>query len=203
MKHFLEALALYRQNCEQIWSPDHRAQAALVPRFEALAAEGEKALTRGNLPAHLTGSLLIASPSLDAVLLTHHRKLGLWLQLGGHADGDADLAAVALREGQEESGVKALRFFPLADLFDRDSESPVIFDLDIHRIPARKTEPEHLHYDVRYLAITERERPLIVSAESNELRWIPLSDAYGLTAEPSMHRQFDKLAWVRKNWNTA
>lgn len=186
-----------------LWSPEHREQAALVAKFEELAAEGEKSLTRANLHAHLTGSLLVTNPTLDAVLLTHHRKLGLWLQLGGHADGDGDLSAVALREGQEESGVKELRFFPLHDLFDREPTLPTIFDLDIHRIPARKTEPEHLHYDVRYLAVTESDRPLIVSPESNELRWIPLTDAYGLTTEPSMHRQFDKLAWVRKNWNTA
>lgn len=203
MKTVFAALGVYRENCEAIWSPDHRAQAALVSKFEELAAEGHIALTRSNLHAHLTGSLLVASLDLDSVLLTHHRKLGLWLQLGGHADGDPDLSAVALREGQEESGVRELRFFPLQDLFDRDGETPTIFDLDIHRIPARPNEPEHLHYDVRYLAITERERPLVVSPESNELRWIPLSDAYGLTAEPSMHRQFDKLAWVRKNWKTA
>lgn len=203
MKNCLEALSQYRQNCEMLWSPEHREQAALVAKFEELAAEGEKSLTRANLHAHLTGSLLVTNPTLDAVLLTHHRKLGLWLQLGGHADGDGDLSAVALREGQEESGVKELRFFPLHDLFDREPTLPTIFDLDIHRIPARKTEPEHLHYDVRYLAVTESDRPLIVSPESNELRWIPLTDAYGLTTEPSMHRQFDKLAWVRKNWNTA
>ncbi len=200
MNPFLEALSQYRKNCETLWSPEHREQAALVTQFEELAAEGEKSLTRSHLHAHFTGSVLVANPSLDAVLLTHHAKLGLWLQLGGHADGDVDLAAVALREGQEESGIKEIRFFPLADIFDSESATQTIFDLDIHKIPARQTEPEHRHYDVRYLALTESERPLTLTPESNELRWIPLSDAYGLTAEPSMHRQFDKLAWVRKNW---
>ena len=66
-------------------------------------------LARTCAPGHLTGSAWIVSPDRRRTLLTHHRKLGKWLQLGGHADGDADLLAVALREAREESGLRGLR----------------------------------------------------------------------------------------------
>ena len=88
---------------------------------------------------HFTGSAWLVSQDGQRVLLTHHRKLDRWLQLGGHADGDADLARVALREAQEESGLAGLAV-------ERE-----IFDLDRHRIPARGDEPEHWHYDVRFV----------------------------------------------------
>ena len=73
----------------------------------------------------------------DRVLLAHHRKLGRWLQPGGHSDGDPDTLAVALREAREESGL------------DVQALDDAIFDLDLHRIPARDREPAHLHFDVR------------------------------------------------------
>jgi 8-oxo-dGTP pyrophosphatase MutT (NUDIX family) len=142
-------------------------------------------LDRSNWEGHLTGSGLVTNQSMDKVLLTLHAKLGLWLQLGGHADFDPDLGAVALRECQEESGLTNLRFVP---------NTASIFDLDIHWIPARKNEPGHWHYDVRFLFLANAGEPLTVSSESNDLKWFDLRDAYSLTTEISMHRQFDKLS---------
>jgi len=199
---FLASLAHYRRNQEQIPTPDHTHQAQIVARFEALAAEGPESFEREHR-GHFTGSALVASLDLNQVLLTLHRKLGLWLQLGGHADGDTDLPGVAMRECREESGLQSLSFFPLRDLFEADTSATPIFDLDIHSIPARPNEPEHLHYDVRYLVLADPRDPLTITPESKDLRWIPLSDAYGLTTEWSMHRQFNKLDWVRKNWARA
>jgi 8-oxo-dGTP pyrophosphatase MutT (NUDIX family) len=203
VNRFLHSLEHYRRNQERVPTPDHTHQAQLVSRFEKLAAVGPEALDRDHWQGHFTGSALVASLQLDKVLLTLHSKLGLWLQLGGHADGDTDLASVAMRECREESGLRALSFFPLGDLFEQDTSTAPIFDLDIHSIPARKTEPEHLHYDVRYLVLADPRDPLVITAESKDLRWVPLSDAYGLTSEWSMHRQFNKLDWVRKNWARA
>jgi len=93
------------------------------------------------------------------VLLTHHRKLRRWLQLGGHADGERDLAAVALREAEEESGLHGLTIIP------------DIFDLDRHWIPAHGHTPGHWHYDVRYMVRAGADEAFVVSAESLDLAW--------------------------------
>ena len=87
---------------------------------------------------HITGSAWVVDPAGSRLLLTHHRKLGKWLQLGGHSDGEPDTLAVALREAREESG---LRVRPISN---------AVLDIDIHTIPALKGEPAHLHYDVRF-----------------------------------------------------
>ncbi|MBY0370630.1 NUDIX hydrolase [bacterium] len=163
---------------------------------------GPEALLRTHSPGHFTGSALVTDSRMEQVLLTHHAKLGLWLQLGGHADGDMDLASVALREAEEESGLGNVALFPLGEVFDLSAEG-LIFDLDIHPIPARGAEPAHYHYDVRYLLIGNPQEPLKITPESKDLKWVPLSDAYGLSSEWSMHRQFDKLSWLRKQWASA
>ena len=106
-----------------------------------------------------TDAVWIGPQDAERVLLTHHRKLNAWLQLGGHADGDADLSRVALREAEEESG--------LTDLI----VEPAIFDIDRHRIPARPHEPEHWHYDVRYVVRATRGEDFVVGDESHDLAW--------------------------------
>lgn len=130
---------------------------------------------------HITGSSFILSPDGKKTLLTHHRKLGMWIQLGGHADGDPDIFAVALREAQEESG-----------LDDFNWEEKEIFDLDIHPIPARKSEPEHLHYDVRFL-LRARSEQFQVSEESLDLKWIPLTDVANFTDNKTVQRMAKKV----------
>ena len=114
---------------------------------------------RHHAPGHFTGSAWLVSADGERVLLTHHRKLGRWFQLGGHADGDTDLARVALREAEEESGLAGL----VVD--------PEIFDLDRHRIPERGREPAHWHYDVRFVVRATRDEGFIVGEESLELAW--------------------------------
>ncbi|TRX56082.1 NUDIX hydrolase [Fulvivirga sp. M361] len=118
---------------------------------------------------HITGSAWVVNKDRSRALLTHHKKLDRWLQLGGHADGDPNVLNVASREAQEESGLKSLKLI-----------SSAIFDIDIHTIPARKDEPEHLHYDVRFLFKADDNEQLHVSSESKNLHWISLDhlDSY-------------------------
>lgn len=120
------------------------------------------------------------------MLLTHHRKLGRWLQLGGHADGEADLLAVALREAREESGMD--RFTPIGAGPAGRAGALVPLDLDVHEIPARGAEPAHLHYDVRWLLAAAPGQALVVSDESTDLRWVPRSGLAGFVDEESQLR---------------
>jgi len=124
--------------------------------------EAERPFDREHVPGHFTGSAWLVSADGEKVLLTHHRKLNRWLQLGGHADGDSDLAAVALREAHEESGLTRLRV------------EPDIFDVDRHWIPERKNEPGHWHHDVRYVVWAMADEAFVVSDESLELAWVPI-----------------------------
>jgi 8-oxo-dGTP pyrophosphatase MutT (NUDIX family) len=134
---------------------------------------------------HFTGSAWLVSQDSRRVLLTHHRKLGRWLQLGGHADGDADLARVALREAEEESGMDGL------------SVEREIFDLDRHRIPARGSDPEHWHYDVRFVVRVGDSEAFVVSDESHALAWRGISEvALDQTADDSVRRMAKK--WLER-----
>lgn len=180
---------------EAIGDPVARVRAALI-EFAGLSPELSASTTeflafldssadvfqRWHPPGHFTGSAWLVSADGRRVLLTHHRKLNRWLQLGGHADGDADLAAVALREAQEESGLSRLRV---------ESE---IFDLDRHRIPARGDQPEHWHYDVRYVVVAGVDERFTVSDESHALAWRNIEDlSRDAEMDESMRRM--ALAW--------
>lgn len=109
-------------------------------------------------PGHLTASAFVVDATGARTLLTLHRKLGRWLQLGGHCDGEGDLAAVALREATEESGIDGLRCMQ------------GIADLDIQEIPGTG-EPSHLHFDVRFLVVAPPGAQARASEESLDLRW--------------------------------
>jgi 8-oxo-dGTP pyrophosphatase MutT (NUDIX family) len=172
-------------------------QRELLGRMRAFTAAHPDALLRTQLSGHLTGSALVTDPERERVLLTLHRKLGLWLQLGGHADGEPALDRVALREAVEESGLERLSFLDQTPRLGPQCSGPAIFDLDIHPIPARGAEPRHLHYDVRFVLVAEEPNRIAITAESDDLRWFTLAEAYRVTTEPSMHRQFDKLAFLR------
>ncbi len=130
---------------------------------------------------HITASSWLLNKDHSKALLLHHSKLNLWLQLGGHCDGDSNVLAVAIKEAQEESGISNI--------------TPVkttIFDIDIHRIPANKKEKEHFHYDVRFLLQVTSDEAVVQNNESKELRWIG-KDVNALpTQSPSVTRMFEK-----------
>lgn len=151
---------------------------ALVDEFSTLIDDPEDAFTRERLGGHFTASAWLVNADGDKVLLTHHRKLDRWLQLGGHADGDRDLGRVALREAEEESGLSGLVL-----------DSPDIFDLDKHWIPERAEVPGHWHYDVRFVVRTTAGEAFAVSEESLALEWRDIAAiADAGDADPSLQR---------------
>lgn len=175
---FLQLLEDYRSR--------HPDEAEVVDQFEQFVSQHDDCFERTCVPGHLTGSAFLVDGSGEKLLLTHHRKLDLWLQLGGHADGDSDLLQVALKEVAEESGLPADSVVPI------DTE---IFDLDIHAIPARKSDPEHLHYDVRFLLRHCGDEHYRVGEESNDLAWATLASLDRYTTEKSIVRMAGK--WRR------
>jgi 8-oxo-dGTP pyrophosphatase MutT (NUDIX family) len=104
--------------------------------------------------------------------------------MGGHLEvGDRSVLQAALREAREESGLDRVRAL-----------APVIFDLDVHLIPERKGEPAHHHYDVRFLLEADPNDPLVISSESREIAWVPLSGIAVLNTDASMLRMIAKTA---------
>jgi 8-oxo-dGTP pyrophosphatase MutT (NUDIX family) len=153
-------------------------------RFRSLMAAWPQCLSRDHLPGHLTASAWVICPQTDAVLLTHHRKLNKWLQLGGHVDGDADIERAARREVAEEAGLTEVEPVSWTDA----SPWGHLFDIDIHEIPAYGAVPPHDHYDVRFLYTVPTPVPPVVSAESHDVAWIPLRELESWTEEESMVR---------------
>ena len=154
----------------------------MLGRMIEFAAKHEDCCERSLRIGHMTGSAWVLDRQHEHVLLTHHRKLNRWLQVGGHADGNPDLLEVALREAREESGLHGLRVV---------SETP--FDIDVHEIPERGDEPRHFHYDVRFLLEASRDEPLVVSEESHALAWLRLDELWArVDLEESLRRMVRK-----------
>jgi 8-oxo-dGTP pyrophosphatase MutT (NUDIX family) len=165
------------------------------PRDERQAAERDRIVAwidahpgtahlRSNLAGHLTASAIVVDHAGERVLLTHHRKLGRWLQLGGHCDGEANLVRAALLECSEESGIQDLAIDPRP------------LDVDIHRIPARPGEPEHDHLDTRFVVHAPRGAIEVASEESLALRWFRLEELEALDTDDSVRRL--ARAWLAR-----
>lgn len=171
LQHYAPADALER---------DHHA--ALID----LLTRGDDVFTRDHFdPGHVTASCYVIDAQAR-LLLHRHRRLGRWLQMGGHLEADELPSRAALREAEEESGLNSL-----ALVVDR------IFDIDVHPIPAAKGEPHHRHFDVRYLARTATpERIALDPEESEDLAWTDLARAAELLDEEAGWRVIRKIRSV-------
>ena len=149
-----------------------------VQRFRRFVARQPRCFERDCFDdGHVTASAAVLDAAGARMLLTRHAKIGRWLQLGGHADGDRDPLRVACREAAEESG---LRVVPA-------QRAPV--DVDIHRVPPHGADPAHWHYDVRFVLRVEDDAPrFTVSDESLALAWVRLDELHAYTDEESILR---------------
>jgi 8-oxo-dGTP pyrophosphatase MutT (NUDIX family) len=163
-------------------------EAAYVRRAIHWVNAHENVFDRHLLPAHVTGSAWVVNPDRGHILLLHHRKHDQWFQPGGHADGDADVLRVALRECEEETGLAADAIRLL---------QPQIFDVDIHDIPAGPEAPRHAHIDVRFLVEIDDRRDIPGNHESHDVRWVPLHEVPRYNNNRSTYRMLEKTRELR------
>lgn len=179
-----------RRLCEELiqYISTHAQRAEVAQRILDFVQQTPDCFCRSHTAGHITGSAWLISPDGHKALLTHHRKLGRWLQPGGHADGCSNTLATALREATEESGITGI--VPV----QRE-----IYDVDIHCIPARPHagEAAHLHYDIRYLLQAPHEE-FALSAESNALAWWGAQDFAARREELDEAVLRMARAWARK-----
>ena len=159
---------------------DRRLMLQAMDRFDDL-------LTRDNETQHFTASAWVVTPDRSKVLMIYHNIYQSWAWTGGHADGEADLLTVALREAQEESGLQTLQ--PV---------SPEIFSLEILGVDAHikrgKHVSCHLHLNLTYLIEAPQEEPLRIKPDENSgVAWIPAEQVIERSSEPEMRVVYRKL----------
>ncbi|HEX4440703.1 MAG TPA: NUDIX hydrolase [Thermoanaerobaculia bacterium] len=172
----IDALAAFEPS-----TPEDRDSLERLRRF--VAADHDP-FARANPAGHVTGSAVVARPDGSAFLLVHHKKLGRWLQPGGHTEeGDASVFDAALREVREETGIAEIA----APLGRR------ILDVDVHPIPAHGKDPAHSHFDVRFLVTTEREVDRGVAEDPRRpMAWRTLDEALADGVDASLERSLRK-----------
>lgn len=131
-------------------------------------------------PGHATGSAWVIAKDTQQFALIYHQTLKRWLQPGGHAEPEEqDLLTVSMREAEEELGIAL------------DLEQPRLLDLDVHRIPATKKYPSHLHFDFRYLCITKAQL-LQPATDAARAEWFSLEHLKTLELDAGMERMLEK-----------
>jgi len=159
------------------YDPIDAREASMRDDLVAFLRRTAEPFSRTTLEGHVTGSAWIVDRGATAAVLLHHRKLDRWLQPGGHADGDPDVHAVALREAVEETGLASL--VPATE---------AVYDVDVHDIPARGAEPVHKHYDLRFAFFADRAETPPGNLESHAVRWVDLADLDRYAVDDSVRR---------------
>ena len=165
--------------------PIDEKETADLREMRGFAVSLSEPFSRAQWPAHFTGSAVVVTPDGTKVCLVMHAKLQRWLQPGGHADvaDGGSMEATALREAREETGCEV----------SLHASAPRPLDVDVHVIPARKTEPEHRHLDVRYLVVAKNPEALAHDPnESEGAQWLSWDEAIARADEAPRRRMLAK-----------
>ena len=155
-------------------APADAEEAHDIERMRDLLAEHPHIFSPACETAHITASALIVDPAARRTLLHYHRRLGRWLQVGGHAEYETDFALVAMREAREETGLPDLAHYP-------PGPAPKPIDFDLHAIPESGDMPAHLHLDFRYILTTGQPHALApLAGESRRFRWLGFAESLAM-----------------------
>lgn len=179
----------------KFYKPFDETELLFLNEFIDFLTNGTNQFSRVNLKRHIVADAFLFNSDYSKVLLTHHKILGIWLPFGGHSDGESNSLNVALRETMEESGIKNINI-----------GNGNILDIDIHDIPNNplKKEPEHKHYDVRFV-FTTNDDEFKISNESDTIKWFDYSEFRDLLLNSNYYKsayrviaKLDKLIEGRK-----
>ena len=181
-------------HCIETYIPrDEREAAERKIMLDLIAMQGDALLVRDSGHAHMTTSAMIVNRERTKVLMAYHKIYQSWAWTGGHNDGESDFMAVAMREAQEETGIKTLR--PLL-------EGPASLEV-LHvlaHIKRGKWVGTHLHLNVSYLFEADETEPLRVAEDENSaVGWLSIADIRQLVAEEHMFPIYDKLVQRANN----
>lgn len=163
------------------YTPADAGELKMLTDIKSFISANPDCFERSLVPGHITASGWIVSADKEAILLMHHRKLDRWFQPGGHCDGDPDVAAVAAKEVEEETGLQNVKLLQEG-----------IFDVDIHLIPANSKDAAHNHYDIRFLFEADPAEELVINVESRDVKWIPIHEVKFLNDSESIMRMVRK-----------
>jgi len=168
--------------------PADRAEAESLAQIRSLVADSPDPWSRHQYePGHLTASAVVIDPERRRILLVFHEKLLRWVQPGGHFEpGEWEPTAAAAREALEETGMETRGPEP------GDAAKPPLLDVDVHFIPARQDEPEHRHFDLRFLLVAEPGR-LHAREGTADYLWAAPSDLAVLNLDPNLRRALAKI----------
>ena len=172
----------------KVFEPFNEQETADKATLLALLAEKPDIASRDNLVAHLTASAWVVNPQRTKVLMAYHNLFDSWAWLGGHADGDYNLAAVAEKEAREESGLAHVK------LVSDDILSLEILTVDGHQKKG-KYVPSHLHLNCTYLLEADPNDPIRVKEDENsQVGWIDFDDIGSKSTETwFIERIYSKL----------
>jgi 8-oxo-dGTP pyrophosphatase MutT (NUDIX family) len=161
---------------EQAWAGDQTLLSTSRRVGMTLRSVGAPLALRTTAPGHLTASAVVVHADRSRILVLMHTKLRRWLQPGGHADGDHELAGVALREATEETGITGLSVFVPA------------LSVDVHVVDHGDALGAHLHLDVQFMVAAPPAATARGNHESTELRWVTVEELGYLVEDPGLVR---------------
>jgi len=161
------------------------SEADSLARIRGLLANAHAPFSREHfVPGHLTASAIVLNPGRTRTLLILHAKLNMWLQPGGHFEpGESDPSVAAAREVHEETGLVSR--WP--------GDKPLLLDVDVHTIPARKNEPQHSHFDLRMLLVADGEP---TAGEVSAVKWVQPGEFEAMKLDPGLQRALKKIRFA-------